>query len=155
MKTSAFLLRVGGRKQFRIRNTMKSYIIYFQHNACSIMKLWNFHCLAFSCGRVTTIRICYVWLRICLKMEVKISVIKHIRIHVDGAKPIAFLPLSSLVGLPNYCLTNICTSMLISRFLVSSLFSFLLYFRKRVLSIIGFTILILSLLVCFLLCHCN
>ena len=56
-----------------------------------------------------------------------------IRIHVDGAKPIAFLPLSSLVRLPNYCLTNLCTSMLISRFLVSSLFSFLLYFRKRVL----------------------
>ena len=98
----------------------------------------------FSCGRVTTIRICYVWLRICLKMEVKVSVIKNIRIHVDGAKPIAFLPLSSLVRLPNYCLTNLCTSMLISRFLVSSLFSFLLYFRKRVLSITGFTILICS-----------
>ena len=75
---------------------------------------------------------------------------------MDGAKPIAFLPFSSLVRLPNYCLTNLCTSVvLISRFLVSSLFSFLLYFRKRVLSIIGFTILILSLLVCFLLCHCN
>ena len=122
---------------------------------CSIIKLWYFHCLAFSCGRVITIRICYVWLCICLKMEVKISVIKNIRIHVDGAKPIAFLPLSSLVRLPNYCLTNLCTAMLISRFLVSSLFSFLLYFRKRVLLIIGFTILILSLLVCFLLCHCN
>ena len=79
-----------------------------------------------------------MWLCICLKMEVKISVIKNIRIHVDGAKPIAFLPLSSLVRLPNYCLTNLCTSMLISRFLVSSLFSFLLYFRKRVLLVIRF-----------------
>ena len=124
---------------------------------CSIIKLRYFHCLAFSCGRVITIRICYVWLCICLKMEVKISVIKNIRIHVDGAKPIAFLPLSSLVRLPNYCLTNLSTFMLISRFLVSSssLFNFLLYFRKRVLLIIGFTILILSLLVCFLLCLCN
>ena len=127
MKTSAFLLGVDGRKRFRIRNTMMSYNIYLQHSACSIIKLWYVHLLAFSCGRVTTIRICYVWLRICLKMEVKISVIKNIRIHVDGAKPIAFLPLSSLVRLPNYCLTNLCTSMLISRFLVSSLFSFLLY----------------------------
>ena len=80
-------------------------------------------------------------------MEVKISVIKNILIHVDGAKPIAFLPLSSLVRLPNYCLTNLCTSMLILRFLVSSLFSVLFYFRKRVRLIIGFTILILSLLV--------
>ena len=43
LKTSAFLLRVNGRKRFRIRNTMMSYIIYFQHNACSIMKLWYFH----------------------------------------------------------------------------------------------------------------
>ena len=57
-----------------------------------------------------------------------------------------FLPLSSssppssLLRLPNYCLTNLCTSMLISRFLVSSLFSFLLYFRKRVLLMVGFTI---------------
>ena len=155
MKTSAFLLRVGGRKQFRIRNTMMSYIIHFQHNACSIMKLWYFH--RFSRFRVDG------WLRfeyatcgcVCLKMEVKVSVIKNIRIHVAGAKPIAFLPLSSLVRPPNYCLTNVCTAMLISRFLVSSLFSFLLYFRKRVLLIIGFTILILFLLVCFLLCHCN
>ena len=64
---------------------------------------------------------------------------------MDGTKPIAFLPLlfpspSPLVRLPNYCLTNLSTSMLISLFLVSSLFSFLLYFRKKVLSIIGFTI---------------
>ena len=132
LKTSAFLLGVDGRKRFRIRNTMMSYIIYFQHNACSIIKLWFPIVFAFSCGLATTIRICYVWLRICLKMEVKISVIKNIRIHVDGAKPIAFLPLSSLVRLPNYCLTNLFASMLISRFLVSSLFSFLLYFRKRV-----------------------
>ena len=29
LKTSAFLLRVDGRKRFRIRNTMMSYIIYF------------------------------------------------------------------------------------------------------------------------------
>ena len=43
LKTSAFLLRVDGRKRFRIRNTMMSYIIYFQHNACSIIKLWYFH----------------------------------------------------------------------------------------------------------------
>ena len=97
-----------------------------------------------------------MWLRICLKMEERISVIKNIQIHVNGAKPIAFLPLSSLPRLPNYCLlTNLCTSMLISRSLVSSLFSFLLYFRKRVLLIILFTIFILSLLVCFLLCHYN
>ena len=69
--------------------------------------------------------------------------------------PLLFPSLSPLLRLPSYCLTNLSTSMLISRFLVSSLFSFLLYFRKRVLLIIGFTILILSLLVCFLLCHCN
>ena len=36
---------------------------------------------------------------------------------MDRAKPIAFLPLSSLPRLPNYCLTNLCTCMLISRFL--------------------------------------
>ena len=40
---SAFLLRVDGRKRFRIRNTMMSSIIYSQHNACSIIKLWYFH----------------------------------------------------------------------------------------------------------------
>ena len=120
------------------------------------MKLWYFH--RFSV---------FVWtgdydsnmLRVVVYLfengGKNLRIIKNIRIHVDGAKPIAFLPLSSLVRLPNYCLTNLCTSMLISRFLVSSLFSFLLYFRKRVLLIIGFTILILSLLVCFLLCHCN
>ena len=78
LKTSAFLLRVDGRKRFRIRNTMMSYIIYFQHNACSIIKLWFPIVFAFSCGLATTIWICYVWLRICLKMEVKISVIKKI-----------------------------------------------------------------------------
>ena len=61
-----------------------------------------------------------------------LRVIKNIRIHVDGRKPSAFLLLSSLPRLPNYCLTNLYTSMLISRFLVSSLFTFLLYFRKRV-----------------------
>ena len=129
---------------------------------CNIQQCWEL--LVNNVASVCTqpkIRICYtcgcvfVW-----KWREKISVIKKIRIHVDGTKPIAFLPLSfpspsSLVRLPNYCLTNLCTSMLISRFLVSSLFSFLLYFRKRVLLIIGFTILILSLLVCFLLCHCN
>ena len=85
-----------------------------------------------------------MWLHICLKTKEKIFVIKNIRIHVDGAKPIAFLPLWSLVRLPNFCLANLCTSMLISRFLVSSLLSFLLYFRKRVLLMVGFTILILS-----------
>ena len=133
MKTSAFLLRVDGRKRLRIRNTMMSSIIYSQHNACSIIKLCYFH-------RFNV----FVWtgdydsnmLRVVAYLfenGVKISVIKNIRIHVDGAKPIAFLPLSSLVRLPNYCPTNLCTSMLISRFLVSSLFSFLLYFRKRVL----------------------
>ena len=77
-------------------------------------------------------------------MEIKIFEIKNIRIHVDGAKPVAFLPLSSspssLLRLSTYCLTNLCTSMLISRFLVSSLLSFLLYFRKKVLLIIRFTI---------------
>ena len=77
-----------------------------------------------------------------------------------GLNLLLFLPLlfpspSPLLRLPNYCLTNLSTSMLISLFLVSSLFSFLLYFRKRVLLIFGFTILILSLLVCFLLCHHN
>ena len=40
---SAFLLRVDGRKRFRIRNTMMSDIIYFQHNACALMKLWYFY----------------------------------------------------------------------------------------------------------------
>ena len=54
--------------------------------------------------------------------------------------PLLFLSPSPLLRLPNYCLTNLSTSMLISRFLVSSLFSFLLYFRKKVLLIIGFTI---------------
>ena len=88
-------------------------------------------------------------------MEVKISVIKNILIHVDGAKPIAFLPLLSLLRLPNYCLTNLCTSMLISRFLVYSLFCFVLYFRKRVLFNNWIYYTILSLLVCLLLCHCN
>ena len=39
----AFLLRVDGRKRFRIRNTMMSSIIYSQHNACSIIKLSYFH----------------------------------------------------------------------------------------------------------------
>ena len=132
---------------------MMSSIIYSQHNACSIIKLWYFH-------RFNV----FVWtgdydsnmLRVVAYLfenGVKISVIKNIRIHVGRAKPIAFLLLSSLVRLPNYCLTNLRTSMLISRFLVSSLFRFLLYFRKRVHLIIGFTILILSLLVCFLLCQ--
>ena len=51
---------------------------------------------------------------------------------MDGAKPIAFLPFSSLVRLPNYCLTNLCTSVvLISRFLVSSLFSFSFILEKK------------------------
>ena len=72
-----------------------------------------------------------MWLRIFLKMEERISVIKNIQIHVNGAKPIAFWPLSSLVRLPNYyLLTNLCTSMLISRSLVSSLFSFLFTLEK-------------------------
>ena len=62
-----------------------------------------------------------------------------------GLNLLLFLPLlfpspSPLLRLPNYCLTNLSTSMLISLFLVSSLFSFLLYFGKKVLSIIGFTI---------------
>ena len=43
LKTSDFLLRVNGRKRFRIRNTMMSYIIYYQYSACSIIKLWYFH----------------------------------------------------------------------------------------------------------------
>ena len=143
------------RKRFRIRNTMMSDIIYFQHNACAVMKLWYFY--RFSVFEWTgdydsnMLRVVAYLFENGGKHLRK----KNIRIHVDGAKPIAFLPLSSLLRLPNYCLTNLLTSMLISRFLVSSLFSFFLYFRKRVLLMIGFTILILSLLVCFLLCHCN
>ena len=43
LKASAFLLRVNGRKRFRIRNTMMSYIMYLQNNACAVMKLWYFH----------------------------------------------------------------------------------------------------------------
>ena len=124
------------------------------------MKLWYFHRFSF-----------FVWtgdydsnmLRVVAYLfengGKNLRIIKNILKRVDWAKLIAFLPLSSsssLLRLPNYCLTNLCTSMVISRFLVSSLFSFLLYFRKKVLLIIGFTILILSLLVCFLLCpHCH
>ena len=40
---SAFLLRVDGRKRFQIRNTIMSDIIYFQHNACAVMKLLYFY----------------------------------------------------------------------------------------------------------------
>ena len=118
-----------------ILSWMMSYIIYFHHSACSIIKLWYFH--RFSV---------FVWTG-----DYDSNMLRVVAYLFENA----FLPLSSLVRLPNYCLTNLSTSMLISSFLVSSLFSFLLYFRKRVLLIIGFTILILSLLVCFLLCHCN
>ena len=147
---------MDGPKPFRIRNTMMSSIIYSQHNACSIIKLWYFH--RFSV---------FVWtgdydsnmLRVVAYLfENGGKNLRHQK-YPDtcgrGKTYIAFLPLSSLPRLPNNCLTNLCTSMLILRFLVSSLFSFLLYFRKRVLLKIGFTILILFLLVCFLLCHCN
>ena len=135
LKTSAFLLRVNERKRFRVRNTMMSYIIYFQNNACAVIKLWYFH--RFSV---------FVWTG-----DYDSNMLRVVTYLFENA----FLPLSSLVRPPNYCLTNLFTSMLMSRFLVSSLFRFLLYFRKMVVLIIGFTILILSLLVCFLLCHCN
>ena len=41
--------------------------------------------LAFSLGRAKTIRVRYVWTRIFLKTEGKISVFENIRIHVDRA----------------------------------------------------------------------
>ena len=41
--------------------------------------------LAFSFGRVKTIRVSYVWTRIFSKTEKKISVFKNIRVHVDRA----------------------------------------------------------------------
>ena len=43
-----------------------------------------FHCLASSYGPAKTIRISHVWTRIILKTEEEISVIKNIRIRVDG-----------------------------------------------------------------------
>ena len=130
MKTAAFLLRVNGRKRFRIRNTMMSYIIYSQHNGCSIIKLWYFH--RFSV---------FVWTG-----DYDSNMLRMVTYLFENA----FLPLSSLVRLPNYCLTNLSTSMLISSFLVSSLFSFLIYFRKRVLLIIRFTLFCPSSFVSFL-----
>ena len=41
--------------------------------------------LAFSCGRAKTIPIRYVWMRISLKTEKKISVFKNIWIRVERA----------------------------------------------------------------------
>ena len=45
--------------------------------------------------------------------------------------PLLFPSPSPLLRLPSYCLTSLSTSMLISRFLVSSLFCFLLYLKKK------------------------
>ena len=89
LKTSAFLLRVDGRKQFRIRNTMMSYIIYFQHNACSIIKLLYFHrfsVLVWTGDYDSMLRV----VAYLFENGGKISVIKNIRIHVDGQNLLLF-----------------------------------------------------------------
>ena len=81
LKTPTSRLRVNGRKR-RFSNKMMSYIIYLQHNACTILSY--FHCFSF-----------YVWtdennsnsLRAgayFLKKEEKISFFKNIRIRMDS-----------------------------------------------------------------------